>query len=91
MYFCVCVGRKTRAGKRSEEEEEFLREVWGMETVMERRQRGTYPVRKGTRQRREGSRKGQRGREIRTTGRDDMCAKDDGHGSVSWDNPAFVC
>lgn len=26
MYFCVCVGRKTRAGKRREEEE-FLREV----------------------------------------------------------------
>ena len=88
-YFCVCVGRKTRAGKRREEE--FLREVWEMETVMERRQRGTYPVRKGTKQTREGSRKGQRGREIGTTGRDDMCAKDDRHGSASWDNPAFVC
>lgn len=43
MYFCVCVGSKTRAGKRREEEEEFLREVWGMDRVMERRQRGTYP------------------------------------------------
>lgn len=41
MYFCVCVGSKTRAGKRREEE--FLREVWGMDRVMERRQRGTYP------------------------------------------------